>query len=250
MTGLLISVRDAEEAATALAGGVDLVDIKEPSRGSLGAASDSVWREVLAVCESPKTGLAPGHGCPVPVPFSGRVPTSVALGELLDARADWDFELLAHFQFAKLGLAGCGRQADWVERWSNALRSLPPTVASVAVVYADWQQCEAPPPREIIRRAAELSCKAVLFDTYAKAGGNLFSHLPSVELGQLVAEIRDAALLVVLGGSLAGNAIDQACVFEPDYIAVRGAACRGARTGPVDLQLVRRLAEQVRRANS
>ena len=255
MTGLLISVRDAEEAATALTGGADLVDIKEPSRGSLGAASPSVWREVLAVCESPKMGLAPGHGCPVPVPFSEiqvsrRVPTSVALGELLDRHTDWDFELLAQFQFAKLGLAGGERQPDWGERWSNALRSLPPTVASVAVVYADWQECEAPPPREIIRRAAELPCKAVLFDTYAKGGGNLFSHLPPVELGQLVAQIRDAGLLVVLGGSLAGDAIDQACVFEPDYIAVRGAACRGARTGPVDLQFVCRLAEQVRRANS
>ena len=34
MTGLLISVRDAEEARAALAGGAGLVDIKEPRRGS------------------------------------------------------------------------------------------------------------------------------------------------------------------------------------------------------------------------
>ncbi|MCL4207001.1 MAG: hypothetical protein KJ000_31345 [Pirellulaceae bacterium] len=256
MTRLLISVRDAGEAATALAGGADLVDIKEPSRGSLGAASGSVWREVLAVCEASRTGQVPGtrgltpHGSPGPGPFSGRVPTSVALGELLDGQTDWDFEVLAQFQFAKLGLAGCGRQADWFERWSDTLRSLPPAVASVAVVYADWRACEAPPPREIIHRAAEVSCKAVLFDTYTKSGGHLFSHLPPAELGHLVTQIRDAGLMVVLGGSLAGDAIDRAVDFAPDYVAVRGAACRGSRTGPVDLELVRRLAEHLRRASS
>jgi hypothetical protein len=256
MTRLLISVRDAGEAATALTGGADLVDIKEPSRGSLGAASASVWREVLAVCGASQTGQVPGirgltpHGSPEPVPFSSRVPTSVALGELLDDQADWDFELLARFQFAKLGLAGCGPQSHWFERWSDTLQSLPPAVASVAVAYADWQACEAPAPREIIRRAAEVSCKAVLFDTYTKSGGNLFSHLPPVELGHLVTQIRDAGLMVVLGGSLSGDAIDRAVDFAPDYVAVRGAACRGARTGPVDLELVLRLAEQLRRTDS
>ena len=34
--GLLVSVRSAAEAATALAGGADLIDVKEPSRGPLG----------------------------------------------------------------------------------------------------------------------------------------------------------------------------------------------------------------------
>ena len=36
MTGLLVSVRSAEEAEIALAGGANLIDIKEPSRGALG----------------------------------------------------------------------------------------------------------------------------------------------------------------------------------------------------------------------
>ena len=39
MTGLLVSVRSASEARVALAAGVDVIDVKEPNRGSLGAAS-------------------------------------------------------------------------------------------------------------------------------------------------------------------------------------------------------------------
>ena len=36
---LLVSVRSAEEARAALEGGAALIDVKEPSRGSLGSAS-------------------------------------------------------------------------------------------------------------------------------------------------------------------------------------------------------------------
>ena len=36
---LLVSVRSAVEVAPALAGGADIIDAKEPDRGSLGAVS-------------------------------------------------------------------------------------------------------------------------------------------------------------------------------------------------------------------
>ena len=38
----LVSVRSPEEALAALEGGADLIDVKEPSRGPLGAA-DPRW---------------------------------------------------------------------------------------------------------------------------------------------------------------------------------------------------------------
>jgi (5-formylfuran-3-yl)methyl phosphate synthase len=225
MTRLLISVRDADEAATALAGGVDLLDIKEPDHGALGAASPAVWRDVLAVSQ-------------------GRVPTSAALGELLEDTYhddNHDDNLLARFQYAKIGLAGCGTRGDWLPRWSDSLRHLPPNVAPVAVVYADWIGCQAPPPLEIIHQAARLRCQAILFDTHDKSGGNLFAYLPTDQLKRLVAMIRRAGQQVVLGGSLEGQAITTACRLRPDYIAVRGAACRGSRRGSVDLERVRSL---------
>ena len=47
MTGLLVSVRDVTEAAGVLSAGVDLVDVKEPAAGSLGAAAAGVWKQVV-----------------------------------------------------------------------------------------------------------------------------------------------------------------------------------------------------------
>ena len=43
---LLVSVRSLGEALTALQGGCDWLDVKEPSAGSLGAASLSTLQEI------------------------------------------------------------------------------------------------------------------------------------------------------------------------------------------------------------
>ncbi len=61
--GLLVSVRDAAEAAASLAGGADLIDVKEPARGPLGRADAAT---IAAVVQA----------------VGGRVPVSAALGEL------------------------------------------------------------------------------------------------------------------------------------------------------------------------
>lgn len=50
MAGLLVSVRNAIEAQTAVAGGAQLIDVKEPFAGSLGAASVAQWQEVIDTC--------------------------------------------------------------------------------------------------------------------------------------------------------------------------------------------------------
>src|SRR5438045_2477000 len=91
MAGLLVSVRSAAEATAALDGGAALIDVKEPALGSLGRAADAVRAEVLAV-------------------LAGRVPMSVALGELRDG--DDRAPGLEGISFAKWGLAGC-LELDW-----------------------------------------------------------------------------------------------------------------------------------------
>ena len=95
MTGLLISVRSADEARIALAGGADVIDVKEPSRGALGAATPFVWDEVREV-------------------VAGCRPVSVALGELLDDEIDELAAATAGCEFAKIGLAGCQGITGWM----------------------------------------------------------------------------------------------------------------------------------------
>ncbi len=56
MTRLLVSVRDPDEAQIAAQSGVDLIDVKEPIRGSLGAA-DAATLAAIAQCVAGRAPL-------------------------------------------------------------------------------------------------------------------------------------------------------------------------------------------------
>src|SRR5436309_16136851 len=63
--GLLVSVRSSEEAIAALEGGADIIDVKEPRRGSLGAADPGTVSEIIRV-------------------INRRAPVTAAFGELVE----------------------------------------------------------------------------------------------------------------------------------------------------------------------
>jgi len=224
MTHLLVSVRSAEEARAALEGGVDWIDVKEPSRGSLGAAdSDTIAAIVREI--------------------AGRKPVSVALGELIDWRGnllDW-----SGVAAVKLGLAGCGNRRDWQAELEKIWSAVPDHVMRVAVAYADWQLAAAPPLEKVVEFAERSHCGALLIDTWNKSAGALPSHLRADELARIVARVKQAGMLAVVAGSLDRGSLPAARRARPDYIAVRGAVCRGSRSGPLDRGLVREWRELV-----
>jgi uncharacterized protein (UPF0264 family) len=237
MTQLLISVRNAEEARAAIQGGANLIDIKEPRRGPLGPADMDVWNAVLRR-------------------VAGSCPLSVALGELRYDAAASRARNATGFDFAKVGLAGCRGIRRWHTHWQSTLAQLPPTVAAVAVVYADAHRARAPDPNTTLRWAIDLGCRAVLVDTYsktregAKAGPDVFDFLPPTRLAPIIDQARAAKMRVVLGGSLTLASLPRALELEPDYIAVRGAACREDRLGELDTSRVRQLADCIRSGTS
>ncbi len=130
---LLVSVRSAVEAEAALAGGASIIDVKEPSRGSLGRADYSIWRQVR--------DALPPHAS-----------LSVALGELnewFDSEArELPRNAWSGIDFRKLGLADAG--LAWSDRWRRLRdrwgldeqerpRDSGGNPRWVAVVYLDWE---------------------------------------------------------------------------------------------------------------
>src|SRR5438552_9682827 len=135
---LLVSVRDAAEAYAALAGGADLIDVKEPTRGPLGRADDATIADVVRA-------------------VGGRVPVSAALGEL---HVHPDVPPVP-LDYVKWGLAG------WDGRdWQRALADAPRQ--AVVVAYADWQDAAAPNAAFVAQFAAERRAAALLIDTFVK----------------------------------------------------------------------------------
>ena len=232
--GLLVSVRSASEAMEALAGGADVIDVKEPTRGSLGAADPSTMAEVTRA-------------------ISGRAIVSAALGELTELARQSGLDLTSvprGIELFKIGLADSRKNANWTSTWRDAIgRVLGKKQGSVsrpvAVVYADWPTANAPEPSEILNAAIQFGCPALLVDTWDKSDGSLFDHWTRAELISFAEEVRSHGIRLVLAGSLMGAAIDEAARLGPDLIAVRTAACEGGRNGTVSRERVQALKQSI-----
>lgn len=224
MTRLLVSVRSSAEALAALEGGADLIDVKEPGRGPLGAATADVWRQIQQA-------------------VAGRVPLSAALGELLDQK---DLSLAGNstgFAYVKAGLAGAAWDDDWQTRLAALQQALAPPTRLVAVAYADATRAEAPTPWQVLDAARRLRAPVLLIDTADKSRGDLFQSLGANELRELIEAAHHVGIGIALAGSLTLASVAKAKDLAPDWIAVRGAACAAGRLSAVSAEQVRRLKE-------
>jgi len=226
MTKLLVSVRNAEEAATALAGGADVVDVKEPRRGALGPADPAVWREIQAV-------------------VADRAVTSAALGELLHDRVEELACQAEGFAFAKIGLAGCAGLDRWKQMWERAIQTLPSGVLPVPVAYADQRLARSPELCDALELATTSPARLLLIDTYVKAKDGLIDHLDLETLRDFIHVAAERSVQVALAGSLKLADIEALLPLAPAYIGVRGTACHGGRDGVIDLARVKSLASRI-----
>jgi uncharacterized protein (UPF0264 family) len=228
--GLLVSVRTAEEAAAALAGGAAIIDVKEPGRGPLGRADDRAVADVVRL-------------------VAGRRPVSAACGELRGAVPP-----PPGLAFLKWGLAGCGA-ADWKALFGAAEREslrASPVGTAVAVAYADWRAAGAPPVDDVVAFALARPGGVLLLDTFQKAASagapsaaapTLLDFLPIQKLALYCTLCRERGVRVALAGSLGAGEIARLAPLGPDWLAVRGAACAGGRRdAPVEEAKVRQLA--------
>lgn len=230
---LLVSVRDPEEARVAIRSGVQILDIKEPTAGSLGMAPPATISGILDVAR---------HWPSPPA-------VSAALGEVIEWPSRRAVELPSGLAYVKLGLAGLGTAPDWQGRWlavrDQIDRQAQPQVhgpAWVAVAYVDHLSANAPPPSEVIAAAHRTGCRGVLFDTWSKASGTLLDRMSVRELRSLIARIRDLGMFAAAAGRLTPSALPAVVEAGADIVAVRSAACVcGDRSGRIDPAAIRNL---------
>ena len=228
---LLVSVMDAAEAAQAVAAGVDIVDLKDPAEGSLGAPR-------------PATVEAVRRAVPAAVPVSvaigdlPHVPGTAALAARGAAGCGADF--------VKVGLMGSATE-DQAIALLRAVRDAVadrPGVAVIAAAYADARRLSTPPlaPLAVARVARAAGVAGCLLDTAVKDGRGLFEWLDDAAIAGLAAEARAAGLDFALAGAIGEDDLPAVLALRPDIVGVRSAACRdGRRDGPLDPERVRRL---------
>jgi uncharacterized protein (UPF0264 family) len=225
---LLVSVRNAEEARAALAGGAEIIDAKEPALGALGPVSGDALREIIDA-------------------VGGMRPVSAALGDAGDgdslaaaARAAAE----AGAMFVKVGFADVRElgavRARLARVMDGALLPASPC-AVVAVAYADWDEVGGAAPSTVLAAAAAEGAMGVLVDTVRKDGAGLFRCLGRAALGSLVHEARERSLMVALAGRITVEDLAFAYEAGAEIVGVRGAACEYGREGRVRESQVREL---------
>jgi (5-formylfuran-3-yl)methyl phosphate synthase len=216
-TLLLASVSTPAEARCAVAGGADIIDLKEPAQGALGRLSDAT---IAAIRHE----------------VAGRRPTSATIGDLPLAPAPVLQAVRAMaangVDIVKLGVFA-GDAAATVAALGGAARD---GIRLVAVLFADRA-----PDLSLVARCAEAGFCGVMLDTADKAAGPLTRHLGEGKLAQFIAEARRHRLLAGLAGSLSAGDVPRLLPLRPDYLGFRSALTLGARDAPLDSAAVARL---------
>lgn len=226
---LLVSVVSASEVGSALDGGADILDVKNPAEGSLGAPDPSILRQIRAAAPKP-------HLLSVAIGDVPDLPGTVALAALGAAACGADY--------IKVGLRGPQTAAAAIQLMVAARSALVdhPAVSVIAALYADAGRAGTLDPRLLPGIAQAAGAAGCLLDTAVKDGRPVFDFLPPDAIGRLVEEAHEAGLLFALAGTLGHADFPLVQGLGVDIIGVRSAACReGRRAGPLDAGRVRAL---------
>jgi uncharacterized protein (UPF0264 family) len=226
---LLVSVVSVSEVEAALEGGADIVDVKDPAEGSLGAPRPELLRTIRALVTPPSELSAALGDAP-------HLPGTLALAAAGAASCGADY--------VKIGLMGSARPQQALEMLvavGAAAREANPPARLVAVAYADASRVNALPPRELPRIAKRAGAHGVMLDTAVKDGSSSFAALGEQGVAEFVAEARSLGLMTALAGSLGPGEMGRALALRVDLVGVRGSSCDGGRDGTVSATRVRAL---------
>lgn len=222
MTLLLASVNGPAEAEIALAGGADIIDLKDASQGALGALSPHVVR---ATCEE----------------IRGRRPVSAVTGDLPmrpDVIENAVTEMAgAGVDYVKVGLFPDAQR----EACIRALSGIAQKTKIVGVLFADLE-----PDHTLLKLMAECGFAGAMLDTARKSEGRLLDRMDIPALGDFVALCRRHHLMSGLAGSLETPDIPRLLVLAPDFLGFRGALCVGRdRAARIDAEAVAMVRELI-----
>ena len=210
---MLISPRDKTEAIEAILGGANIIDIKNPVEGSLGANFPWIIKEVVDIV--PKT-----------------VETSCTIGEMPNVPGS--ISLAARgaaslgVNYIKAGLAGLKKIEDAICLMTNvvkAVKNYNPKIKVVITGYADAEKIGSIDPILVPIIAANISADVAMIDTAVKNGKALFDLLDKNQIENFINSAHKLRLKAALAGSIKISDLEKVQSLEPDILGIRGAAC-------------------------
>ncbi len=222
MTGMLASINSLEEALQVQSLNIDIIDLKNPAQGALGALPLQTVRQIVATLGPEQTISATIGDLPMQ--------TDCILNAVQEmGQTGVDYIKIGFFpgenNRAIIQALGCLIQ-------SNKLHL-------IAVLMADEN-----PDFSLLPDLAEAGFAGVMLDTANKQNGSLPDVIAEKRLRQFVESARRHRLLTGLAGSLRPQHIDDLLCLKPDYLGFRGALCKlQQRTRQLDPRLIRQVSK-------
>ena len=218
---LLVSPATIEEAKKALS--ADIVDVKRPEEGSLGASFPWIIRAIKDLTHKP-VSAAIGD-------FDYK-PGGAALTALGAAASGADY--------IKVGLMFDGiEEAEMlINSVTRAVKENYPEKMVVIAAYSDWERLETISPYDMAPLAAKAGADISMVDTGIKDGKSTFEFMDEARLVEFTKLNQKLGIKTALAGSLKFEDIDILKRINPDIIGVRGMVCGGDRRAMVQEELV------------
>lgn len=234
---LLVSPRDVDEAKAVIHGNADIIDVKNPKEGSLGANFPWVIKAIKElVVEDGGNGM-----------------------ELSAAIGDFDYKpgtaSLAAFgaatagaDYIKIGLLKIKTRQEAIDLLTavvKAVKGVDPTKKVVSAFYSDYERLNSISPFEITEIAKEVDIDIAMVDTGIKDGRSTLEFLTKDELKTFISESRSLGLDTALAGAFTFEDLPAIKAINPGILGVRGMVCGGDRESEVRAELVSALRRRV-----
>lgn len=202
MTGMLASVNSIAEAKSILDLGVDIIDIKNPHEGALGALEIDAVKDIVKM-------------------VNGEILTSATIGDIKSDDPKLSDTILSMAEtgvdYVKVGLFDNQPSEYFIKTITEAANR---KIKLVIVMFAENYK-----GNESIEPLLNSGIVGIMLDTKEKKSKNLCALLNSNELKEFVETAKESGLLTGLAGSLRFEDIQSLLTLNSDYLGFRGALC-------------------------
>lgn len=224
---LLVSPMNVQEAMAAEKGGADIIDVKNPREGSLGANFPWVIAEIKSNVSKPLSATIGDFD------YKPGTASLAALGAAV-----------AGANYIKVGLYDIHTIEQAYDLLSAVVRSIRAFDAEKTVVasaYSDYSRIGSLSPLDLPPVAKKAGCDVVMVDTGVKDGRSTFEFMSQEELQGFVRLAHENRLACALAGSIKFEDVPAIKSLAPDIIGVRGLVCGGDRSSSIKPELVAKL---------
>ena len=202
MTQLLISVTSVAEAQVALENGVDIIDLKEPAAGALGALP---LNQIEAIIDF----------------VNGQKLVSATIGDV-PMQAEVIFDCVTKLANTKVDFIKIGFfQRDNYQSTLDKLKSITAKgVKLIAVLFAEYEYSDG-----LIKAIQQAGFNGVMLDTVQKNGNTFMYHRSAVDCKEFAKKVLELGMSFGLAGSLQLQHVVAAKKLNPTYIGFRGGVC-------------------------